>query len=353
MAQNEAAPLPGTAPITDAGMNSGLSAVPVLCMGMTARVADPAIARLQAMLAPDMTLVRGPDIRPTEDGRTPEAPAGNARTVLVLCPAAPRALARSMAAGIPPSEALADWSEAAATLLALWQRQRARIRILDPDQVLACHAGALRQALGLAGPPRAPVPPVHPAEATLPDPALALLAHRALAGDAEARTRAGTLQAATLELLPAPGFEPAPLDDPDLAFARLGQLRALPAALELAEARARDQQALLEATQARLQEQAAAATALRADLAASTARVAGLDAQMAGKDASLAAAGRALALREAEIQALTDTLATREAAAERLAAERDAARAELDRVMNSRSVRMMAPFRRLRGVLRG
>lgn len=244
--------------------------------------------------------------------------------LLMLYEAPARFVAARLAQDMPPTEAVAQWQQAVAPLLTLLRGNRARTHLMQVAMVRSypeVFAGKLGAAPGT-------VRALTEAAAAPPPPLLAAIAEQACAQDPALRRAATELSASLLDLS---NGAPAALVDPDTAYRALAALHD-----DLAEATAlyEDQQQsfageremlrqLVQDVQADLETRYAQLQDTRAALQAQKEKVLELsvhgDVVMAEKD------------RVTEKLAYTEAL--------------------LDGIMQSRSYRIMAPLRRLRGLV--
>ena len=248
---------------------------------------------------------------------------------LHLGPAA--AMARAVAAGQAPAEALAAWTAETGALLAACRRMRRRITLLELGHAAAA-TPALAEALGarlgltLSAPKDTPgdAPPGDAPEDDAADALSLLLAEAALARDAQARRLADELDAMTLPLGGAPEGD---AELPGRGFAelaaqrdRLGQLAAETGAqgarIARLEAEAAAHRTEAEATARRtaeLEATAAEARALMQQAAAASEEAAALRRELAALQAEAPARSAAQAAAETALRAEIARLARNEA----------------------------------------
>ncbi|MBL4919330.1 hypothetical protein [Szabonella alba] len=192
--------------------------------------------------------------------------------LLLLCPRPDHWVARALAEGAAPSQAVGDWRAARQPLMALLRARRRQV-VLVFEQSLAALLPACAAALGL---PLQPDPGAAPSRAAAPagDPVLGMIAREALRRDPAARALAEELVASALNPDSASNGASngaSPEETPDTVFAAYA---ALLQGMDAARSRsAADAARIGELESAVLQEgeRLAAAEAARADLAAEAA----------------------------------------------------------------------------------
>lgn len=302
----------------------------------------------------------------------PDAPGEGRLLILHLAPVA--ALARAMAAGSAPAAAAADWQRDTAALLRLHRAARRQVRLAELSAARA-NPGAFAALAGVE-PPETPLP-----EPEAEDAVLCLLAQRLILGDARLAALAAELEAASADLTGGAGLTG---DDPAAAWRAHGARTPDPAEAQAA-ARARGEAELLKAQnrammeeleslarrrqqlEERLAQTGQGLESFKAQVAELNAAMAALRERMAQKEQALHAAGAQVVEAEARLETLKGDLdrarsdigaleAEAQARAGALAAaEAEAAglRAEIERIVTSRSFRLTAPLRRMRALIGG
>ena len=308
--------------------------------------------------------------------RLPETPGEGRLLILHLAPVA--ALARAMAAGSAPAAAAGDWARDTAALLRLHRAARRQVRLAELSAARA-NPGAFAALAGVE-PPETPLP-----EPEVEDPVLCLLAQRLILGDARLAALAAELEAASADLTEGQGLAG---DDPAAAWRAHGARTPDPAGAQAA-ARARGEADLLKAQnrammeeleslarrrqqlEERLAQTGQGLESFKAQVAELNTAMAALRERMAQKEQALHEAGAQVVEAEARLATLKGDLdrarndagarigaleAEAQTRAEALAAaEAEAAglRAEIERIVSSRSFRLTAPLRRMRALIGG
>jgi len=261
---------------------------------------------------------------------------------LVMLTDSPQArVAAMLRQGVTPAQALQEWSGEAEAILGVFRRHRCVIRIIDATTARA-HPERVAQLLEL---PRAL--PEQPQAAATPDPMLMVLAEYSLRVDPALDLLANELAACIPDI--AHGL-PLPHADPDAAFVSYHLVRE-----EHAENQHRittEFDKLKNAFSSNLQDIAALQTQQETttqDAAAREARIAELKAAETQLTNNLEAVHTHLQIERDVAKAQAAELEQRLGQAEKI---ETALRQELHRVMQSRSVRITAPLRRLGDVLR-
>lgn len=294
-------------------------------------------------------------IRETElrdDLPAPDAAGG--ADILLLLRAPARALGRRLGAGADPEPALTDWKREAGAVLALNRHDRRRVQIADLDRARA-HPRAFARHLGL---PEGRAAPALPNPAAGDDPFLVLLAQRLLTGDAAARALMSELEAVTLPF--GGGNAPDEPDDPGAVLRAWRETRAASEALkrDLERARAelalaRDGAELVQMQNRAMHEELETLARRRQDLEAETARIPALRLRAGDRARGLAAAGGMVRDLEARNRHLQGDLAARAGQIDRLRARIAELETRIAGMLGSRSYRMTAPLRRIRGLFAG
>ncbi|WP_291733375.1 hypothetical protein [Leisingera sp. F5] len=253
----------------------------------------------------------------------PQGPDGPA--ILLLCPAPAEVLCQALEAGRGVAEALAECQAATAAVLGVQRRSRRQARIAEVG-LLRRDPGAFLAFCGLP-PGSAAAARMQEAAGPAPGGVLMALVQNRLLADPGLRRLAGEFAAAAMA---------GPADGSDAEAALQAYLNRVEESqeLELLRNQQRSLYEQLETLYGEKRQLEQRLDQMRSGLdsvAVLEARTEALAARLAAKESALQAAG----------QALVD-----------LEQEREAQKALVHRFETSRSYRMTAPFRRLRGVLR-
>lgn len=294
---------------------------------------------------------------PTGIDRAAEVP-----VLVILAPSPAVLFAAIMERAETPEAAREMWRERVSAWLALNRRNRRAVLVADPADIRA-HPGAFLRRLNLpdTAEARAALTGAAPdtSEAESADPVRRILAQHALEADLRCRTLAGELDAVRLPL-----SGTAPADPATAAFAADRRRQDERRERDLLQAQ---QKSLYEQTEALYREKLQAEQRLKqlqggldsqeAQIGKLEAELAGLRHRLAGKEQALQAAGALLRDLDQVRARLDDRIAELErrgadqaaALAER-STEAATLQGELDRILSSRSYRLTAPLRRLRGL---